>query len=257
MEKTMFKRFTMGQALRALFQEQSLPPVLHSYISSYEKTFNADIQGTFINEDLAFDDTFTVQEEEPTWKESQLSTLEPEPYKLLKQWIDANDPDHQVSRTAYFRKKIGRLGQNFQTRPASLGDSCVVFNHPGRPSHQWAMGSIDSIFSHTHHTAAGGKKTQTFVLIKEYASLAAEHSLFDHYSDFPEAGGRLFYNRFDKVPLLLPIEGIQCHAAYAEEVSPEIEAEVIVAIPLNRVCNSLFVRDPTDIEACRYNRVHL
>lgn len=239
MEKTMFTRFTMGQTLRALFQEQNLPPALHPYITSYEKTFDADIRGTFINDDLAFDINFSKDEETPTWKDSQLSNLEPEPYKLLKRWIQDHDPHYisggTIARTAYVRKKIGRLGQNFQPKSASVGDSCVIFNRPDR---HWSAGSIDSIFSHTRHTTPGHRKTQTFLLIKEYTALTPEHAVLDHYSDFPEAGGRLFYKRFESAPLLLPIDDIHCHAAFAEEVLSQINEKLVMVLPLNKVNSS-------------------
>jgi hypothetical protein len=239
MEKTMFKRFCMGQNLRRLFSQQQVPDQLHPIIGEYEKAFTADIRGTFINDNLAFDEHFVQQEERVLWDTSKLPVLPKATRKLLHEWITVHDPqcitEGLVPSTGYIRTKIGRLGQTFQVHSASVGDSNILFDY-STDGHSWSAGSINSMFSHTRYGPGGLCKTQTFIVVHPYAPLSDDHALVDPFRQ-PEvckAGGRLFYNRFGQSPSLIAVDDIHCHFAFTPIDLPTIDEEVINVLPLDR-----------------------
>lgn len=231
----MFKQFCMGQNLRALFSAQDIPPEIHPIISQYETTFTADIRGTFLNDDLGFNENFVKEEETAQWKASDLSILPNDIHGLLKQWITVRDPEYlnAVPRTAYMRNKIGRLGQHFRPLSMSLADCNVIFNWHGHDQH-WSAGSIQSIFSHTRYAQGGARKTQTFAVVNEYSPLLQADIPKDHFRNFPVVGGRLFYRSPQRKVVLMSMDDIHCHFALSAIEVPGI-SEIVHVLPLDRV----------------------
>ena len=240
MEKTMFKHYCMGQNLRRLFTEQQIPEALYPIITEYEKTFTADIRGTFLNDTLAFDENFAKVEEKVQWKNSKLPTLPKETQRLLHDWIAARDPqclaEGFVPPTGYIRTKIGRLGQTFQVRSASLGDSNVLFNYR-KGEESWSAGSITEIFSHVRYSASGAPTTQTFMLVNPYAPLEADHALLDQFEQigFPQTSGRLLYQRYEAAQVLIAVDDVYCHFALTPLVLDTINEKLVHVLPLDRV----------------------
>lgn len=231
----MFKRFCMGQNLRAMFNVHEIPPELHSIIEDYEDTFRADIRGTFINDDLAFNELFQKQAQNVTWSITDETPLSKNILTMLRRWISDRDPSvskDTTTRSAFLRKKIGRLGQLFQTSHASLGDSNVVF---GTGDDSWSAGVINSIFSHIRYGPDGSQKTDTFLVIDEYAHLSPHDATADHFRDFAPAG-RLFYRKFTGQQVLVNIDDVTCHFGSSELDIPEISSPCIHTLPLAKVC---------------------
>lgn len=237
----MFKSFCMGQNLRRLFSQQQVPEQLLPIIGEYEKRFMADIRGTFINDNLAFDEHFLQLEEKVHWNNSNLPVLPKKTQELLRGWIAKHDPlcftNGFIPSTGYTRSKIGRLGQIFQIHSASVGDSKVLFTD-STDGQSLLAGSINSIFSHTRYDPGGQRMTQTFLIVDKYTRLSDGHVLADPYRqpDICKAGGCLFYNRFDTSPLLIHVNDIRCHFAFTPLKITDIDEEVIHVLPLDRVC---------------------
>lgn len=238
LEKTMFNRFCMGQNLRSLFCTQQIPPEIHSIIPEYDRTFHADIRGTFLTDDLAFDDTFQKLDEEITWAPTDQLRLPKAVYKLLQQWCanhDGSDNIGFIPPSAFLRRKVVRLGQTFQTSSISHGDSKIIYkteaSHTG-----WAAGDIQEIFSHTRVDSKDKKHTSTFFVVDEYAALSAEHGHHDHYSTYQFIGCRLFYRHDLTKRVLVPIDDVSSHFASLPWLmeDSELQEACILAYPLER-----------------------
>lgn len=234
MEKTMFKRFSMGQNLRSIFHSQQIPTQIHAIIGEYDKTFCSDIRGTFLNDDLASDGP-REQEEQGSGRSADSLNLPMHIRALLQHRIAVESPlSMWIPHTGVIRQKVTRLGQSYQIPAASVGDSRIVFRHEHNA--EWSAGCIRTIFSHTRYLATGAKLTQTFLLIDEYSQLADSDVLMDPFRNFPILGGRLFYNHFNREPVLLEVNDIVCHFAHTKLNIPGIDQECIHALPLDKVC---------------------
>ena len=231
----------MGQNLRALFQSQQIPTSLDPIITEYERAFQSDIRGTFLHDNLSFDDTFRNKQEEPR-SAKDLSALPKAMYQLLQKWIsqrDVNMTAGYIPSNVFRRQKIGRLGQIFQIATVSAGDSNIVYKLPSQGD--WSAGSIIDIFSHTRYKADGEKVAQTFFVVQEYVPLSPTHRQLDHYAEFPELGGRLFYKKFKPNPVLIAVDDVVCHASYMCQSVSGIEEEFIHLLPLDKVrCHCTF-----------------
>jgi hypothetical protein len=167
--------------------------------------------------------------------------------KLLHEWIANHDPECLaggfVPATGYIRTKISRLGQTFQVHSASVGDSNVLFNY-NSDDNSWSAGSINAIFSHTRYAAGDSRgKVQTFVVVDPYVPLSDDHAVLDPFRapNVCQAGGKLFYCRFEMSPWLIAVDDIHCHFAFTPLEFASIDDDVMHVLPLNRVCQFTFV----------------
>lgn len=233
----MFERFCMGQNLRAMFSVHDIPPELHPIIEDYDDTFRADIRGTFINDDLAFNALYQKQAQKVTWSITDETPLPKETLALLRRWVSDRDPSvaaDKITRSVFVRKTIGRLGQLFQTPHASKGNSNIVFDNGGG---SWSVGVIDSIFSHIRYSANGSEKTDTFLVVDEYIHLSPDDAVSDHFRNFAPAGC-LFYHKFTGQPVLVNIDDVTCHFGSSVLAVPGIDSPCVHALPLAKVCLS-------------------
>lgn len=230
----MFKRFCMGQNLRAMFSVHDIPPILHPIIEDFEDTFQADIRGTFLNDDLAFNDMFQKESQNKTWDVTDETPLPKDIIALLHPWIESHDPDAvggTCPRSAFIRTKVARLGQLFQTPRTSVADSNVVFSHG---SDTWSAGVVHSIFSHVRYRLDNSHQMDTFMVVDEYVPLSSSDAVFDRFRDFAPSG-RLFYQEFKEKKALINIDDIVCHFGSSEQGITDITSPCVHALPLNRV----------------------
>jgi hypothetical protein len=233
MEKTLFKRFCMAQNLHALFNEQQLPPTLYPLILEYERTFQSDIRGTLLSDNISFDVRFRQRGEEIDWTPRDLSKVPKEVQVLLQEWIQDHSLGSSLSvpLSVYMRQKITRLGQNFRTSKTSKGDSNVVFKQSRHEN--WSAGSIKLIFSFEQTARTNEKFIKTFFLVDEYPPLSPDQISVDHFRKFPAVGGRLFNKESSNRAVLVSIDEVACHAATSlYNVSDE---EFIHVLPLDKV----------------------
>lgn len=225
----------MTQKLRSIFHGASLPAYLVFLAAIYEKCFeNSDTRGTRITDVLAWE---TTSEESITEKidwgdQSQLTALETETFGALSHAVKSLMPgvSFRLSPHIHDWKRIEWREFTFTTQSCAFSDAQVVFDN----SKGWSAGSIDSIFS-ARWIADGSHRCSTFVRVKEYSPLSQHDSQFDNYRDLSFAGGRLFYNRFEKEPIVLPLVQVISHFGFSIQSVPSITTEIFHALPLNKV----------------------
>jgi hypothetical protein len=243
MEKTMYRRFIMGQNLRALFYVDRIPEALHRLIPAFQRCFGRT-SNTSLDDVLAFDEQFTRIEEQAVT--DNLTDLPESTYALLRQWLSRNDPamvDRPVLNAVRVRTKVERLGEIFQTNSSSPVNSRVIYNQPatlGDPNQMWSAGEITTIFTHTQSQTTGPPKTKTFFVVDKYRPLSSNHALLDHYRAFPIIGGSLFYNAFKKRPELVCIDDVRCQFVYTQQDVPGIANATIHALPFDKVCCHIY-----------------
>jgi hypothetical protein len=164
-------------------------------------------------------------------------------YHLLARWISSNDDRmlHQpIHNCVHFRTSIKRLDQLFKPQESSHGDSGIIFRTgdaqlPCSHLDNWSAGYICAIFSHTRTTSAGLSVTQTFAVVNEMQQLSQHDSAYDHFREFPIAGGRLFYAAPKHQPVLVCVDDILCHCACTPLDIPTIHTTCLHVLPLDKV----------------------
>ncbi|KAJ3502748.1 hypothetical protein NLJ89_g8745 [Agrocybe chaxingu] len=234
LEKTMLKRFCMGQNLRALFKPEELPAEIHGLIELWEKTFDIDIRGTLRNDTFTFDAQYREQPETKTWKDSEEERLPTEWLSELRDWIRHHDPaaDHtSLSPWAHVKTKVTRLGEVYQVEAKSPPDSHVYYR--GKRD-ELTAGCIVGIFTHVRVRCDQEIKTETFFVLKQYMPLPEQLTKFDHYRRYPVVAGRLFQEYTYPEIVLINSEDILYHFGYGRVMLPEIGIPTMAAIPLDR-----------------------
>ena len=234
MEKTMFHRFCEGQNLRALFHQVQLPEALHPIITEYEKAYNANIRGTFINDAQYFSQS--QQGSDPIPSNTALTTLSKAHHHLLTTWIMRNDihmTNGRIPNKAVMRPRRKYRGQHFQISAMSGQDSNVIYRNP--PGSDWSAGSITNMFSHTRIQSNGTEITQDFLVVSEYMPLIPSHADLDPYRKFPTSGGRLLYPRFKTKPIILAIDDVICQTSHCIQRINGIEEELLHVLLLDKV----------------------
>ena len=258
MEKSMFKRFTMGQNFRVMMRSNELPSAVHELIPAYQKIFKSDSRGTLINDSLIFDKTLGDNgSDEVAWEPVQEQRLSARNRKLLSQWIAENNGSkstssgelqsihNQTPRRALMRSQIEIWGQTFIPDDSDISkrncNSMVAYCPRQRPSPNWSAGEIHEILSIRLQETGKNKSPQvlTFLIVHEYIALSETDAKFDNYRRFPPLGGRLFYREVNARPILVPIDDVLGHFGYIKQSKfPGIERECLLSIPLFKV--SLF-----------------
>lgn len=235
LEKTMFRRFCMTQKLRSIFHGASLPAYLVSLATIYEKCFeSSDTRGTRITDVLAWE---TAAENSLTEKvdwsdQGQLTALDTQTFKALSHAVKLLTPEVPLRLSPHVHdwKRVEWRDFTFTTQNCAFSDSQVVFD----TGKGWSAGCIDRIFS-ARWIADGSHHYSTFAQVKEYSPLSQQDSQFDNYRDFGFAGGRLFYNHFEKEPIVLPLAQLSSHFGFSIQSVPSITTEIFHALPLNKV----------------------
>ncbi|KAJ3493779.1 hypothetical protein NLJ89_g10940 [Agrocybe chaxingu] len=234
MEKTMLKRFCMGQNLRTLFKPEELPPHLHELITLWERSCGADIRGTLKTDSFTFDVRYRELPEQRTWKDDDEMRLPPDWFSILRQWVQKHDQEADptlLSPFAYVRTKVERLGELYHVESKSAANSYVYFAaEDGTPT----AGSIQAIFSHTRGRQNESSKTETFFILKRYKPLPPQLASFDHYRRYPLVAGRLYQeSTYQQVTIINGAE-LLYHFGYGRIFVEEIGLPTFAAIPLDR-----------------------
>jgi len=232
----MLKRFCQGQKLRVLLklEEGCFPEDLHDILTEWEQLLNTDIRGTLLGDSFSFDNSFRWEAEGVTWTHNEQKQLSEEWYLLLKKWVIKYDVDTDIStlsRFAYHRKKMRRLGETYQCEDVSRRDSRVYFlNASGARS----AGVIIGIFSHTRSSISNQCHTQTFFIVKVYKCLPHPYEEYDPYRRFPDVTGSLYCDAFLEGENIISCEDLLYHFALAEVNISEIPIPCLLALPLDR-----------------------
>lgn len=194
--------------------------------------------GTGLNNNLPYNDAYKLTEEEPTWESHLATTIPLTQQTLLEAWIRKHDGgiNEPVNTQAYYRNSIHRLGQTFTTRHESVRNSHIAYS---LGSSEWSAASITSILSHTRTRIDGSKKTQTFVIVKNYkfATDCIEDAAFRRY---PEVGGRVVSNVLEDSAVLLSMDQVDSHIVTCSfDTGSGADAEIenfMICLPLDKVC---------------------
>lgn len=205
-----------------------------------------DIRGTGrLNNIIKYDYSYRALEEEPFWKSSETHPLSTAYHLLLSEWVQKHDVHNRefagaLSKNAYNRQTIIRLGQSFSVRSASIPDSHVIYRRS--PEQDWVAASIADIFSHSRSRSDNSKKTQTFAVVNNYRSLTDSTGKEDPHCRYPHAGGKMFYNDLDPTCILLSLDEIECHFVALTLDDDDSSAELLLTLPLHKVSHDFFCR---------------
>jgi len=253
MEVTFLRTFCSGVNLRgmlptlaAMFPKGS---VFGDVFEHFLKYYQLKTQGTFLSDLLAFqylaenpmleiDDNKT----EPLSSETYnllLSTLNEflEPSERYLPWTYWNCFSlNLLNSRAQFVKKVIKdgvsLGIITKTQIKSSGNSFILFRlQAGEPV---AFGQIERIFLHRRGTG-NSEIVEPFLIVREYAPLSAEHSVYDPYHVIQDLDASLYYNHFLPGERLLRLSNVIAHAATLTYTPNDIEEECIVARSLDWV----------------------
>lgn len=223
----MFTSFSISQQLHNLFQPPQLPEDLLRLSTSFYQTIGRDLRGTHQSEDFAQEPKLTNA------KGAVESPLARTTYNLLEDWYHRNDPlVSNISRNAILQASIC-AGVVYKTATRSKQDSHVIFRLKGDPQHdRWRAGSITMIFQHRaeRQTAFLLEHQTTFLLVEpfKYAEPEPTHPhFFHHESEFSSTTGFLFYVQNRLPPVLITLDEVIGHFAYAETdyIVPEKDKE--------------------------------
>lgn len=233
----MFHRFCHAQNLRALLKHASIPEILHPFIDIFIKFFAHPVKGAGSIDDLPYDESYRPGEEEAL-KIDHLQTrlLTPADRILLAAWIHDNDADCEpksISSHVHSRKTVRRLGQSFSIREVSVRDSNISYLSISEG--HWAAASIIQMFSHTRERKNGSKKTETFVVINNYAPSSPE--LERPYLRYPQIGIRVFDTDLQPERVLLSVDQVLshvscCRLSFGEDGS---EGDCLVSVQLSHI----------------------
>ncbi|KAJ3509285.1 hypothetical protein NLJ89_g5302 [Agrocybe chaxingu] len=233
LESTMFKRFCMGQNLRALFKPEEIPKSIHHIITLWDKVHSTDVRGTLRSDAFTFDRHYQEQPETKVWNDNEEQRLPTVWYVALRCWIQKHEPDSNssLSHHALMKKKMDRLGEVYQPEAQSPPNSHVYYRDgEGKP----AAGSIQAIFSHCRMDRDTTQKTDTFFILKQYQPLPARLEGYDPYRRYPLVAGRMFQKATYPEVIIVNSRSLLYHFAYGEVSMPQIDIPTIVAIPLDR-----------------------
>ncbi|PPQ76876.1 hypothetical protein CVT26_001467 [Gymnopilus dilepis] len=234
LEKTMMQKFCKGQILRHLLKPSGLPRELDELVKTWEKEYKADIRGTLRGDALTFNEWFAKVDETPTWGSHQLSVLPEDWYLQLQSWLRMNEPDYdfsQLSRSAFVRNKISRLGETYRTRDTTASDAYIYYRDLDGP---WSAGLIQSIFSHTRTLSSGTERTQTFLLVSQYRPLPTDKAHLDHFRSYPTVAGKIYQDAYFQGQAVITMEQVICHFGRGDLELPGMDCPCFVALPLDR-----------------------
>lgn len=235
----MFQKFNMLQNLRALIDVHQLPEQLHPLVAAYSRSFNHDVRGTLLSEDLGNPEA----DEDQKYRENV--TLQREIYTLLEGWVKAHDTSWAAwldSKATLRRAVFGDVV--YKTAECSASDSQVMFHSNGGGTYfDWTVGSVTSIFTHKRETANAGWVSETFLIISPYepANLNSDGIPwpFQQSQQLSFVPGRLYRRRL--LPqILLRLDQILGHFGLADtDYTDGSDVRIFQAIPLNKVCFSV------------------
>ncbi|KAF8573907.1 hypothetical protein K439DRAFT_1373970 [Ramaria rubella] len=73
---------------------------------------------------------------------------------------------------------------------------------------------ISNIFAHRHMQPGNPKPVvETYLIVREYEELTAEHASFDYWRRYPISGGKLYYNALKTNPQVVNVKNVGGHFA--------------------------------------------
>lgn len=231
----MLEKFCCSQAIRSLYDPSILPTPLHGLVGQFHKNFSSDTRGTRLSDIYTEEERFGALENSKVWTASEVTRLDREDHQLLKNWFAQNCPNESAPRNVAPRKDVYHFGQRFTAQHYSTNDSQVIFRSQG--DNQWAAGSIIDIFS---QVTVGGPALRTWAVIQPYEDIPPAEEEYDHYREWPVAGGRLYRNSWAHRAVLVDLKDIQCHFASLVLQVEGIPSSCRLVLPLNKVryCSS-------------------
>ncbi|KAG5223259.1 Zn(2)-C6 fungal-type domain-containing protein [Salix suchowensis] len=229
LEGTLFRHFTQGQRLRALFQTApQMPPELESFIQSLSVQHDVDIRSTFMQDKWGFGNPSGAEDE----SSKRRILLQDSVYTLLKTYVAEIDPkaSDNIPRHSLSMRRVKRLDGVYRPLSSSKKDCHIVFDR----SRSRYAGQIRAIMEHTRGQDDGSHITETFLLVAPFLPLSEYHSTFDVFRRFPTSG-ILFYNRFAS-EILIRLRDVVCHVALTcvEAAYLGIPEDCVHVLPLER-----------------------
>lgn len=237
----MIEHFCSAQRLRHLMRADCIPAQLNNLIAAFERSFNSDKRGTFLNDISAFCSAHNINSVSLDGIGKKYVKMNDEIVELLDQYNRDNgcDPTRPTRPYAIFLDSLDAGGVNYTTRKnsKSQGNSNIII---GTVPGIWYACSIKNIFVHAKDARTPDAAIAYFIVHK-YEELTGDDVIYDHYRHFPIAGGRLFYMTFEKDVKLIKASDVLCHFALTPyrlgTVAPK---QYIHVLPLDRVRVFLF-----------------
>lgn len=221
----MFSKFRMAQSLRALLINAAnhLPSALDGLVRQYEKFFNVDIRGTYLQDNTAAEDD--DDNEEPLvalpWKDGKRTS----PSKEICNHLKHADIHIPADSSIIVQKEIRKSGRVFQASSSSQGNSQIVFVDNSNPVK--GVGMIKEIFA---FIADPEGEPDLLLVVDQFQPLSKADEEFDYARPFGDWGARLYYKESRTV--LIPANGIICHFASSVQNVPGIHKESVLVLPL-------------------------
>ncbi|KAJ8464101.1 hypothetical protein ONZ45_g17353 [Pleurotus djamor] len=227
LEGTLFRHFTQGQRLRALFKSLSPDPIIGNLLKKLVVQHDADIRTTFM-EDMAGFDNSTAR---PTIRSNKPVRLPSPLYDALKLLIlryDCDMGNGVIPWDVKLVRRIQRRDEVFKPLYVSERDSYIIFD--AGTTRQ--AGQIRNIFFHHRVRNDGTSVCDTFLLVAPFSPLEkAEDISVDVFRRFPAAG--ILFHRHFSPDIIIHSRDIAWHAAVTDlEVTGE--ARYVHVLPLVR-----------------------
>lgn len=227
LEKTMFNKFRLAQSLRALLINAAsyLPSALDALVRQYEKFFNVDIRGTYLQDNTADDEDDREDEETLVahpWKDGKRVSPSKNLYKHLK--LAGLHVPADPSACIIVQKEIRKSGQVFQAS-SSQGNSQIVFIDDSNSVN--GAGMFREIFALIPDPE---EEPELLLLVDQFQPLSTADEEFDYARSFRDWGARLHYR--ESRTTLIPASRIICHFASSVQTVSGILKESVLVLPL-------------------------
>lgn len=213
----------MAQKLRALLlnAQTLLPSSFFSILGEYEKRFNVDLRGTFLQDRQSAAEYFTVA---VPWSIEKAAHPSSGILPFLREWLKSG-----VTGKTIRQNKIQRFGQAFQPARRSLGNSQIVFARREGINTMSCAGRIREIVTYGYPNS---NEPRILLLVDEFLPLTPGEEIHDPARLFPDFGAKLYHTVTNTT--LVPAEHIVCHFASIVRKVQGIDGDCIFVLPLRR-----------------------
>jgi hypothetical protein len=230
-----------------LIQEGHICTVVSDMVDAYSNFTGEDRRGTRICDVLRWEKPVTTQGQTRTGAKEVV--LEEEIYSALLQLINTTKQLHYVgegnplsSNQLFLRCKVLLSncilihGVSYLPSDFSHCDSNIFFcsSLGSKPE----AGCIIKIFLHHRYSTDDSMIEETFIALQTLIPLSDTDAPYDHYRQYPLAGGFLCYNEYHTNYRVIRPSGIICHYAKTPMRVKKICQACIHILPLDRVSAS-------------------
>ncbi|KAG1848453.1 hypothetical protein F4604DRAFT_1973851 [Suillus subluteus] len=221
-ELTMMNHTCRVANFRTLIQEEHIRTVVSDMVDAYSNFAGEDRRGTRIRDVLRWEKPVTTQGQ--TCPGAKEVVLEEGLYSALLQLIDTTEQLRYVgegnphsSNQLFLRRKVLLsnciLIRGVSYRPSDFShcDSNILFR--SSPGSKPEAGRIIKIFIHHRYSTDDSMIEETFIALHTLIPLSDTDAPYDHYCQYPLAGGFLCYNEYHTNYRIIRPSGVICHYA--------------------------------------------